>query len=145
MVERIVSKQSEDTQGGERKTVETFSNTVPGGFGDGSLILNQRVTTVHRPQSDGEKITEEQVEQNNPGDPRAGVRLTQKRLDIVRPRMSGTTEEQQTIQSLDSNGNLSTVWVDTREKTDRNSILVDTRKPEDATAVQVNTGEPPKP
>jgi hypothetical protein len=145
VVERIVSKQTEGAQGEERKTVETFSNTVPGGFGDGSLILNQRVTTVRHPQTDGGEITEGQIEQKNPGDPRAGVRLTQKRLDIVRPKISGATEEEHTIQSLDSNGGLSTVWVDTREKTGGNSIEVDTRKAEGTTPVQVNTREAPKP
>ena len=142
VAERTVSKQSQDAPGEQRKTTETYSNTVPGGFSDGGLILNQRVTTIQRPRSDGGKVTEQQIEQNNPGDPRAGVRLTQKRIDIVRPESNGTTQEQRTIQSVDSNGDLSTVWVDTRQKTGDSPILVDTRNP---SPPQPKAGEPPKP
>lgn len=142
VVERTVSKQSEDASGEARRTTESYSNNVPGGFSDGGLILNQRVTAVERPRSDGGKVTEQQIEQNNPGDPRAGVRLTQKTIDIVRPGSNGTTQEQRTIQSVDSNGDLSTVWVDTRQQTGGGAIMVDTRN---ASPAQPKAGQPSKP
>jgi hypothetical protein len=140
VVQRTVSKESEEAPGEQRKTVETFSNTVPGGFSDGGLILNQRVTTMQRPRSDGGKVTEQQVEQNSAGDPRGGVRLTQKTINIVRPGSDGTTQEQRTIQSVDSNGSLSTVWVDTRQQSGGSSIVVDTRNP---SPTQPKPGERP--
>ena len=85
------------------------------------------------------------TEQNNPGDPRSGVRLTQKTIDIVRPGTNGTTKEQQTIQTMDSNGDLSTVWVDTRQKTGGGSILVDTRKGDNPSTPQPKPKGPSEP
>jgi hypothetical protein len=145
VVERTVTKQSEKALGENHTTTESYSNTVPGGFTDGGLVLNQRVTTVERTRSDGGKTTEQQVEQNNPADPRGGVRLTQKAIDIVRPGTNGTTQEQQTIQTTDADGNLSTVWVDTRQKTGGNSILVDTAKEDKTTAAPAKSKPPSKP
>lgn len=138
VVERTVTRQSAESQGEARQTVETFSNSVPGGFSDHGLVLNQRVTTVQRPKAGGGKTTEQRVEQINPGDPRAGVRTTQKEIDIVVPGRDGAIQEQRTIQSLDANGNLSTVWVDTSQKTGE-PIVVDTKQADQRPAAKVNT------
>src|SRR6266849_6086446 len=73
VVERTVSRESETAPGEKRDTVETYSTDVPGSVGDGSLHLNQRVTTVHRARLDGGQATEEQIEQRNPGEPSAGL------------------------------------------------------------------------
>ena len=138
VVERTVTKQSMDDQGESRQTVETFSNTVPGGFSDIGLVLNQRVTTVQRPKTGGGTTMEQRVEQINPGDPRGGVRSTQKQIDIVVPGRDGGTQEQRTIQSMDANGNLSTVWVDTRQKTGE-PIVVDTKPAEQRRSLKAST------
>ena len=52
------------------------------------------------------------MEQVNPGDPGAGVRLTQEAIDIVRPGTNGVAQQTSTIVTTDANGNLNTVWVD---------------------------------
>ncbi len=132
VVERTVTKEMGSGPGDKRQTVETYSTEIPGTSGDGSLHLNRRVTTVNRPRSDGGNVTEEQVEERNPGAPGDIPRITQKTIDIIRPSAGGTTSETKTIQSLDSNGNLGVVWIDTG-KTDKSST------------VQVDTRTPPKP
>ena len=125
LVERTVSKESENAAGEKRNTVETYSTDLPGSAGDGSLRLNQRVTTVQRKGQDGAQSTEKQVEQRNPGQPSEGLRLTQQAIDIVRPGIGGTTRATQTIRSLDSNGSLGVVSVDTRKQDNAPAIQVD--------------------
>jgi hypothetical protein len=145
VAERTVSKDSASTMGEKRQTVETYSTEVPGNVSDGRLQLNQRVTTVQRASPDGRQSTNQEVEQRNPAAPSDGLRVTQKTIDIVRPGISGTTSETQTVQQSDGNGGLSTVWVDTR-KTDKAPVVqVDTKKSGNSPAVQVNTGNSTKP
>jgi hypothetical protein len=124
LVERTVSKESENAAGEKRATVETYSNNLPGVPIDGSLRLNQRVTTVHRKDDNGAQSTEKQVEQRNPAQPSDHLRLTEQAIDIVRPGTGGTRETQ-TIRSLDSNGSLGVVSVDTRKQDNAPAIRVD--------------------
>jgi hypothetical protein len=63
----------------------------------------------------------------------------------VGPGTNGTSQGQQTIQSVDPNGALSTVWVDTRQKAGDSPIMVDTRKGNNQSPAQPLTGVPPKP
>jgi hypothetical protein len=123
VVERTVSKESQSAGGEKRDTVETYSNTLPGVPIDGSLHLNQRVTTVHRRDENGTQSTETQVQQRNPAQPSDSLRVTQEAIDIVRPGV--TTRETQTIRSLDSNGSLGIVSVDTRKQDNAHAIQVD--------------------
>ena len=130
VVERTVSKESENAAGEKRDTVETYSTDLPGTPIDGTLRLNQRVTTVHRKGEDGTESTEKQVEQRNPAQPSDSLRVTQEAIDIVRPGMvrpglGSTTRETQTIRSLDSNGSLGVVSVDTRKQDNAPAIQVD--------------------
>jgi len=125
VVERTVSKESENAAGEKRDTVETYSTDLPGSAVDGSLHLNQRVTTVHRKGEDGAQSTEKQVEQRNPAQPSDSLRVTQQAIDIVRPGLGGTSRETQTIRSLDSNGSLGVVSVDTRKQDNAPAIQVD--------------------
>jgi hypothetical protein len=125
VVERTVSKESENAAGEKRGTVETYSNNLPGTPVDGSLRLNLRVTTVHRKGEDGSQSTTKQVEQRNPAQPSDSLQVTREAIDIVRPGLDGTTRQTQTLRSLDSNGGLGVV-------------SVDTRKQDNAPAVQVN-------
>jgi hypothetical protein len=130
-----VSKESENAAGEKRDTVETYSTNLPGSAVDGSLHLNQRVTTVHRKDEDGAQSTEKQVEQRNPAQASDSLRLTQQAIDIVqpgivqpgivRPGLGATSRETQTIRSLDSNGSLGVVSVDTRKQDNAPAIKVD--------------------
>ena len=52
------------------------------------------------------------MEQPNPGDPAAGVHMTEEAIDIVRPGGTGLAQKQSTIVTTDANGQMTTVWVD---------------------------------
>jgi len=124
LVERTVSKQSENAAGEKRDTMETYSTNLPGTPIDGSLRLNQRVTTVQRKGKDGAQSSEKQVEQRNPAQPSDSLRVTQEAIDIVRPGSGGSTRETQTIRSVDSNGELGVVSVDTRKQDNASAVKV---------------------
>jgi hypothetical protein len=125
LVERTVSKESENA-GEKRQTVDTYSTNLPGVPIDGSLRLNQRVTTVQRKAGDGAQSSEKEVEQRDPAQPSDRLRVTEQAIDIVRPGMTpSTTRETQSIRSLDSNGNLGVVSVDTRKQDNSPAIKVD--------------------
>jgi hypothetical protein len=125
VIERTVSKEAENSAGEKRSTIETYSNNLPGSPVEGSLRLNQRVTTVQRKSEDGAQSTEKQVEQRNPGQPSDSPRLTQEAIDIVRPRLSGTTLQTQTLRTLDSSGTLGVVSIDTRKQDNAPAIQVE--------------------
>jgi hypothetical protein len=110
-VSRTVGKETESAAGEKNNTVETYSTDAPGLAPDGSLHLNQRVTTVQKKNS-GEKTTEQQVEQPNSGDPNAGLQVSTKTKYIVRYGASGT-QQTKTIQAHDINGTFSVVSVET--------------------------------
>ncbi len=124
VVERTISKESENATGDKRETVATYSTNLPGTPIDDSLHLNQEVTTVHR-KSDGVQTTQTLVEQRNPAEPSGSLRVTQEAIDIIRPGTAGTTRETQTLQSLDSNGELGVVSVDTRKQDNSPAVHVD--------------------
>lgn len=138
IVEKNVSQQSKSAAGDKSETLETFSKDVPGGFGDGTLRLSQRQTSIERSKPDGTKTREQQLGQRNPGEPGAGLRTTQKTIDIVRSSVSGGTQETRTIESRDPNGNMGIVWVDTQQVSSAPSIQVDTKTGQ----VQSKTGTP---
>jgi hypothetical protein len=127
VVERTVSKEAESAPGEKHETVETYSTAVPGAAADGSLHLTQRVTTVQRKRADGGQMTEQRVEERNPGNPGDSPRVTQKVIDIVRPGISGPANEKRTTLSLDSTGSLGVVWVDTGKTDNPAAIQVDTK------------------
>jgi hypothetical protein len=129
VVERTVSKESTGGRGG---TTETYSTNVPGEAGDEGLRLVQRESTVQRTGTGGERQTTRRVEQTNPGDPGAGLRLTQEAIDIVRPGANGVALQQSTIVTTDSNGTM-------------NAVLVDMGKSDKPAAVKVDTKSPTKP
>jgi hypothetical protein len=131
VVSRTVSKETEDSAGEKRQTVETYSADLPGVPVDSRMHLNQRVTTVQKKAANGAQSSEKQVEQRNPAQPSDRLQLTEQAIDIVQPGTGGTTRQTQTIRSLDPNGNLGVV-------------SVDTRKQENSPAVQVNIA-PAKP
>jgi len=116
-ISRVVNQESESTSGEKRNSVETYSIDVPGTTRDGSLHLVERKTSTERSSSTGERATEQKVEQTNPGDPGAGLRVSV----LVDGRMvPGPSGEQSTvtIRARDENGNVGIVSVDTT-KSDR--------------------------
>ena len=108
LVERTVNK---EPAGGSR-TTETYSTNIPGQAGDEGLHLARRESTMERNGSGGDRRTTKRVEQTNPGDPRAGLQVTQEAIDIVRPGPNGVARQQSTIVTRDANGNTNAVWVD---------------------------------
>lgn len=109
---RTVSKEVTDASGDTRSTVEKYSDLTPGAAPDGSLLLNERVTTVRKAGGDG-STTQRQVEAVNPGNPSSGLQVSSKTIDIVRTGPGGTTETR-TTQRANGSGGLDTVQVDTR-------------------------------
>jgi hypothetical protein len=127
---RSVTKETETATGEKSNTIERYSMDVPGLTRDGNLHLNQRVTTVQKKDSGGE-TTEQQVEQPNPGDPTAGLKITTKTIDVLRFGASGT-QQTKTIQVRDVNGTF-------------NVVSVETRKSDQVPAAQVQTAPSDKP
>lgn len=123
VVERTVSKESQNSAGEKRATVETYASD-PISPADG-LRLEQRIVTVHRKGDDGVQSTDKQVEQRNPGQPNDGLQVTEQAIDIVRPGAGGTTRETQTVRSLDPNRELGVVSVDTRKQENAPAVQVD--------------------
>jgi len=122
-VSRTVSRESESASGERRNTVETYSVDVPGSARDGSLHLVERATTAQRTSSTGQQTTEQQVEQLNPGDPGAGLRVTTLTTDTVRPGPSGA-QATRTIQVRGANGSFGVVSVDTTKSDNIHAIQV---------------------
>src|ERR1700722_1692629 len=113
-VSHTVSTEAEDAPGETRKTVKTYSADVPGTPRDGDLHEVGRKTTVQRTSPTGRQTTVQQVEQPNPGDPEAGLRVTAVTVDTVSPSSSGTRGTR-TIEALDANDSLGVVAVDTKD------------------------------
>jgi len=129
VVSHTHGEESEGSSGEKRNTVEIFSTDIPGSTPDGKLHLSQRVSTVTRSRADGGQQTEQQLEQPNPGDPNAGLRVTIRTTDTVQPGTSGT-HETRTIDVRDSTGSFGVVSVDTRKSDKVQTVTVGT-SPED--------------
>jgi hypothetical protein len=124
LVSRTLGQESETAAGEKRNTVETYSTDILGSAPDGNLHLSQRVTVVKRARSDGAQASEQQLEQLNPGDPGAGLRVTTKTVDIVQPDTSGTRETR-TVEVRDASGGFGVVSFDTRKSDKVHAIDVD--------------------
>lgn len=122
-VSRTVSKESETAPGETSGTKEVYSVDVPGSARDGNLHLVERSTTAQRTSPSGEQSTQKQVEQPDPGNPDAGLRVTVRTTNTRHPGSSGT-KSTQTIQALDPNGNLTVVSVDTTKSDNTGTVQV---------------------
>jgi len=120
-VSRVVSKRSESNSGEKRAMVETYSIDVPGKTQDGSLHMVERATTVQRTTATAEQITDQRVEQPNPGDPDSGLRVSVLINDTMQPGPFGV-QSTHTVQMRDSNGSFGVVSVDTT-KSDKVPII----------------------
>ena len=126
-VSRTVAKETETASGEKSNTVETYSVDVPGVAGDGSLHLNQRVTSVQK--KDSASKAEQQVEQPNPGNPSDGLQVSARTKYTVRYAASGT-QQTKTIQARNANGTFNVVAVQT-EKSDQAPAAQAQRAPSD--------------
>jgi len=116
-ISRVVSQETEDASGEKRSVVETYSIDVPGTTRDGSLHLVERKTSTERSSSSGERTSAQKVEQINPGDPGAGLRVSVLIDGKMEPAPSGE-QSTVTIRARDSNGSFGVVSVD-MTKSDR--------------------------
>jgi hypothetical protein len=130
-VSRTVSK-AEIAAAETRNTVETYSISVPGAVGDGSLHLVERATTAQQTSSSGQQVTEQQVEQANPGDPGSGLRVTTVTIDTVHPGASGA-QATRAIQARDANGSFGVISVDTTKSDNIHAIQI-----------QIASSDPPR-
>jgi len=131
-VSRTVSNEAATASGEKRNTVETYSISIPGSVGDGSLHLVMRATTAQQTSSTGQQVTDQEVEQANPGDPGSGLRVTTIMIDTVRPGASGA-QATRTIQARDANDSFGVISVDTA-KSDNIHVI----------QIQIEPSEPPK-
>ena len=110
-ISRVVSRESESASGEKRHSLESYSIDLPGTTRDGSLHLIERQTSISRSSSTGERSTEQQLEQINPGDPGAGLRVSV----LVSGKMVLAPSGEQstlTIRARDANGSFGVVSVD---------------------------------
>lgn len=112
VVQRTVTRENDGVGGDKKATTETDSVDLPGTGRDGTLHPTERVTTVHQKNQNGTESTQTQIEKPNPGSPTDGMAVTGQTIDIVKPGSAGITRETRTIQSVDGNGALGVVWVD---------------------------------
>ena len=122
-VARTVSNEAATASGEKHNTVETYSISVPGTVGDGSLHLVKRATTAQFTSSTGQQTIEQQVEQADPGDPGSGLRVTILTTDTVRPGPSGA-QAKRTVQVRDANGSFGVVSVDTTKSDNIHAIQI---------------------
>ncbi len=116
-ISRVVSRESESASGEKRNSLESYSIDLPGTTRDGSLHLIERQTSISRSSSTGERSTEQQTEQTNPGDPGAGLRVSV----LVNGKMVSAPSGEQstlTIRARDANGSFGVVSID-MTKSDR--------------------------
>jgi hypothetical protein len=121
-ISRKVSNESLGA-GEKRSAQEDYSITVPGTPQDGALHLIERANTTQSTAATGQHNSTTSIEQVNPGDPDAGLRVTILTSDGVRTGLSGTRSTQ-TIWQLDSNGDLAVVSVDTTQSDTSHAVQV---------------------
>jgi hypothetical protein len=121
-VTRTVGKETEDVSGEKRNSEETYSIDISGTGRDRSLRLVQRVTTTQHTNSASQQTTE-QLEQNNPGNPEAGLRVTTLTTDAVRSESAGA-QATRIIQMRDPGGSLGVISVDMTKSNNAHAIEV---------------------
>jgi hypothetical protein len=121
---------SRDTKGTteDRATTETYSNNVPGMAADNGLHLVEKTTTVRRNDASGNRKVEQKVERLSAGNPSDGFRVTDQVIDIVRPQGDSSKREKVTTLSLDADGNMNVVNVDTAKQDGSKPVQIDTKQ-----------------
>jgi hypothetical protein len=109
---RTVSKETETATGNKKKTVETYSDYVPGYRYSGEH-LNQRVTTIQKKDSNGEVI-EQQMEEPNGANPGDSPKVSEKTRYVVKYGYAGA-QQTKTVEARDGGGNFYVVSVETQK------------------------------
>ncbi len=128
-VARTVSRESESASGEKHQTVENYSADVAGAARDGNLHLVARATTAQHTGSDGQQVTEKQLEQPNPANPEAGLQPSTFTTATVRSTTSGT-QSTQSIQARDAHGSFAVVSVDTTKSDNVHSVQLQISPPD---------------
>jgi hypothetical protein len=121
-VSRTVTNDTENASGEKQSTVESYSLDVPGTTRDAKLHLIQRVTTKQGTGPNGQQTNVQQVEQVNPGDPSAGLRVIAIGTEQSRSGQSGTNASR-TVRFRNASGDFDVVSVDF-SKSDKAAIQV---------------------
>ena len=111
-ISRVIRHEAASPMGEKRSTEETYSVDVPGTTRDGKLHLVQRASTLSHSGESGGRAEEQTVEQLNPGDPGAGLRISIVVNGKAVPVEAGE-QSTVTIRGRDLNGGFGTVYVDT--------------------------------
>ncbi len=127
-VSGTVRSESTADSGEKQTTVERYSIDVPGTTRDGSLHMVQRETVKQSAGSNGRQTSVQQVEQPNPGDPRAGLRVVAISVETARAGISGT-ELSRSVQLRDANGSFNVVSVDFSKSDQANAVQVQIAPP----------------
>jgi hypothetical protein len=122
-VSRTITNATESGSGEQRNTVETYSISIPGAVADGRLHLVERDITAQRTSATGQQVTQQQVEQANPGDPGSSLQVVTVTIDTVRPGASGA-QATRTIQARDANGSFPVISVDTTKSDNIHAVQV---------------------
>ena len=122
-VSRTITNEASTGPGEQRNTVETYSISIPGAVTDGRLHLVERDITAQQTSATGQQVTQQQVEQANPGDPGSGLQVVTVTIDTVRPGASGA-QATRTIQARDANGSLPVISVDTTKSDNIHAVQV---------------------
>jgi hypothetical protein len=120
---RTVSKESESSSGEKQSTIENYSVDMLGASRDGNLHLVQRVTSTQSTDSTGHQMTARHVQEPNPGDPDAGLRVTSFSTETIRSRPSGA-EATRTVQVRNGGGEFEVFAVDTTRSDNVHAIQV---------------------
>ncbi|MGB0001467.1 MAG: hypothetical protein WBQ04_15240 [Candidatus Acidiferrales bacterium] len=112
-VSRTVSEETENAAGEKGNTVETYSIQASGIPVDGSLHLNQRVTSIEKRDSTG-RITEQQVEQPDIGNPSDGVQVNGKNKYTVKYAAS-SAQQTKTVEVRGANGTFTVFSTETQK------------------------------
>jgi hypothetical protein len=117
--ERTVSKEGETPTGEKTTTVEKYSVFSPG-YSDGSSMgLSQRVTTIHKKDSNGE-TTEQQIAEPSMGNPSDGPQVAARTKYVVKYATPGTqqpTQDTRTVETRDASGNFVVTSTETQKST----------------------------
>jgi hypothetical protein len=104
LLRRDVSGQSQDSQGSDTRTIETYLADATG-----KLQLNGRTTIVNVTYGDGSQQATQTTVQVNSANPSAALTLSEKVVQTVRPAGAETVEKEIQVQKPDVNGALQTL------------------------------------